>query len=290
MRIIILGSSGLVGNTITKFFLNQSKYETFGFVRDLEKISIFEKKYHKNFIYMNNILDFEEFEKILIKSKPKLIINCLGITNKLLKNNFQSIERSLKINALFPHKLHTICTKIDARLIHLSTDCVFSGRRGFYKEDDIPDPLDIYGRSKLLGELNYSNSLTIRKSVIGHEFLSSNGLLEWFLNKKESVEGYKNAIFSGLTVLELAKIIDQYIIPNKKLSGIIHVAGNPISKYELLHLISIEYQKKINIIPNESLKIDRSLNSKLFNDKTGYQIKDWKELISTMREFDLFNK
>ena len=290
MRIIVLGSTGLIGNTITKFFLNQSKYETFGILRDLEKISFFDDKYHKNFIYIDNILDFEKFEKILIKSKPKLIINCLGITNKFLKNNFKSVEESIKINALFPHRLHEICSKIDARLIHLSTDCVFSGRKGFYKEDDIPDPLDIYGRSKLLGELNYSNSLTIRKSVIGHEFLSSNGLLEWFLNKKESVEGYKNAIFSGLTVLELAKIIDQYIIPNKKLSGIIHVAGNPISKYELLYLISNEYQKKINIIPNESFKIDRTLNSNLFNNITGYKIKDWKELISSMHEFYLFHK
>ena len=290
MRIIVLGSSGLIGNTITKFFLNQSKYETFGILRDLEKISFFDDKYHKNFIYIDNILDFEKFEKILIKSKPKLIINCLGITNKFLKNNFKSVEESIKINALFPHRLHEICSKIDARLIHLSTDCVFSGRKGFYKEDDIPDPLDIYGRSKLLGELNYSNSLTIRKSVIGHEFLSRNGLLEWFLNKKETVEGYKNAIFSGLTVLELAKIIDKYIIPNKRLSGIIHVAGNPISKYELLYLISNEYQKKINIIPNESLKIDRTLNSNLFNDITGYQMKDWKELISSMREFYLFHK
>ena len=290
MRIIVLGSTGLIGNTITKFFLNQSKYETFGILRDLEKISFFDNRYHKNFIHIDNILDFEKFEKILIKLKPKLIINCLGITNKFLKNNFKSVEESIKINALFPHRLHEICSKIDARLIHLSTDCVFSGRKGFYKEDDIPDPLDIYGRSKLLGELNYSNSLTIRKSVIGHEFLSRNGLLEWFLNKKETVEGYKNAIFSGLTVLELAKIIDKYIIPNKRLSGIIHVAGNPISKYELLYLISNEYQKKINIIPNESLKIDRTLNSNLFNDITGYQMKDWKELISSMREFYLFHK
>ena len=290
MRIIVLGSSGLIGNTITKFFLNQSKYETFGILRDLEKISFFDNRYHKNFIHIDNILDFEKFEKILIKSKPKLIINCLGITNKFLKNNFKSVEESIKINALFPHRLHEICSKIDVRLIHLSTDCVFSGRKGSYKEDDIPDPLDIYGRSKLLGELNYSNSLTIRKSVIGHEFLSSNGLLEWFLNKKESVEGYKNAIFSGLTVLELAKIIDKYIIPNKRLSGIIHVAGNPISKYELLYLISNEYQKKINIIPNESFKIDRTLNSNLFNNITGYKIKDWKELISSMHEFYLFHK
>ena len=290
MRIIVLGSTGLIGNTITKFFLNQSKYETFGILRDLEKISFFDNRYHKNFIHIDNILDFEKFEKILIKLKPKLIINCLGITNKFLKNNFKSVEESIKINALFPHRLHEICSKIDARLIHLSTDCVFSGRKGSYKEDDIPDPLDIYGRSKLLGELNYSNSLTIRKSVIGHEFLSSNGLLEWFLNKKESVEGYKNAIFSGLTVLELAKIIDKYIIPNKRLSGIIHVAGNPISKYELLYLISNEYQKKINIIPNESFKIDRTLNSNLFNNITGYKIKDWKELISSMHEFYLFHK
>ena len=290
MRILVLGSSGLIGNTITKYFFNNSNYETFGFLRNSKKISNFKNEYHNNFIYEEDIMDFKKFEKTLERYKPNLIINCIGITNKFTKTNFKFIEELIYINALFPHKLHQICSNIDARLIHLSTDCVFSGKKGFYNENDIPDPLDIYGRSKLIGELNYRNSLTIRKSAIGHELFTSNGLLEWFLNKKDTIEGYKNVIFSGLTVLELARIIDEHIIPNKRLSGIIHLAGNPISKYELLYLISKEYQKKINIIPNESLKIDRSLNSKLFNDITGYKIKDWKELISSMRKFFLFDR
>ena len=290
MRILILGSSGLIGNTITKYFLNKSDYETFGFLRNSKKISIFKNKYHNNFIFKEDIRDFRKVEKTLKRYKPDLIINCIGITNKFTKTNTKFIDELIYINALFPHKLHEICSNIDARLIHLSTDCVFSGKKGFYNENDIPDPLDIYGRSKLIGELNYTNSLTIRKSAIGHELFTRNGLLEWFLNKNETIEGYKNVIFSGLTVLELAKIIDEYIIPNKKLNGIIHLAGNPISKYELLYLISQEYKKKINIIPNESLKIDRSLNSKLFNDITGYKIKDWRELISSMHKFFLFDK
>ncbi len=290
MRIVVLGASGLIGNTITKYFLNQSDYETFGVLRDSDKKSIFKNKYHNNLFFIDNILDFKKVEEVLERYNPNLIINCIGITNKFLKVNFKLIEKSIYINALFPHKLYQICTKIDARLIHLSTDCVFSGRKGFYNEDDVPDPIDIYGRSKLLGELNYTNSLTIRKSAIGHELFTSNGLLEWFLNNKDSIEGYKNAIFSGLTVLELAKIIHKYIIPNKNLSGILHIAGKPISKYDLLSLISYEYQKKIKIIPNESVKINRSLDSKLFIKKTGYEAENWKELIRSMHEFNLLHK
>ena len=169
----------------------------------------------------------------------------------------------------------------------MSSDCVFSGEKGFYSERDIPDPVDIYGKSKLLGELDFQNSITIRKSVIGHEYNSNNGLLEWFLKQEGKVKGYKKAIFSGITVLELAKIIDMYIIPNPNLRGLFHVSGQSISKYNLLKIIASEYKKIIDIIPNEEVKIDRSLNSTKFNKITGYQSKPWPKLIKSMAKYNL---
>ena len=162
-----------------------------------------------------------------------------------------------------------VCSKYDIRFIHLSTDCVFSGKKGFYSENDFPDPIDIYGKSKLLGELDYGNSLTIRKSVIGHELTNKRGLLEWFLSQKDEVQGYKNAIFSGLTTLELARLIETYIIPKENLKGVMHISGQTISKYDLLKLISCIYSQQKEIKLNESVKIDRSLNSTKFNHLTG---------------------
>ena len=155
------------------------------------------------------------------------------MTNKI---NFKDLNLAEKfINKLIiSHKLYEICSKYDSRLIHLSSDCVFSGMKGFYKENDLPDPIDIYGRSKLLGELDYKNSITIRKSVIGHELGTRRGLLEWFLSQEDVVKGFKNVIFSGITVLELAVLIENFIIPNKTLGGLFHVSGNAISKYDLL--------------------------------------------------------
>ena len=176
------------------------------------------------------------------------------------------------------------------RLIHLSTDCIFSGNKGFYSENDIPDPTDIYGRSKLIGELDYDNTLTIRKSVIGHELLTKKGLLEWFLDQKNPIQGYKNVIFSGITVLELARLIEQYIIPKNDLKGILNISGESISKFDLLKIIADIYKKKIDIIPNDLIKVNRSLNGSRFNKLTGYRVKSWPLLIKDMYEFELLRK
>ena len=191
---------------------------------------------------------------------------------------------------MFPFRLKEICAEIKSRLILFSSDCVFSGEKGFYSEKDNPDPTDIYGKSKLLGELDNENIITIRKSVIGHELDSKKGLLEWFLNQEGSVEGYKEAIFSGLTVLELARIIDMYILPNKDIKGIIHLSGDPISKYDLLKIIANQYKKIINIEPNEEIKTDRSLNSEYFKNLTGYKSDPWPLLVKSMKEFNLLNQ
>ena len=289
MKLLILGANGLLGNTIIRYFFKKKEYQTYGLIKNSSFIKSFDTKFKNQFFIVKNILNYKLLDNKIKNIRPDLIINCIGITNKYINNQIDYAERYININSLFPHKLYQICSNRKVRLIHLSSDCVFSGDKGFYSEEDHPDPKDIYGRSKLLGELDFENCITLRKSVIGHELITKNGLLEWFLGGKNQVQGYKNAFFSGLTVLELAKIIDLYIIPREKLQGIFHVAGNTISKYDLLKIISSEYQKHINIIPNESIRIDRSLNSNFFNNMTGYQSKSWQSLVRSMCEFDSLN-
>ena len=290
MKLLILGSSGLLGNTLTKYFFEKNNYETYGFLRNSSKLKFFKRKYINRLFIIQNILNINELRRQIKELRPDVIINCIGQTNKIKGQNINNIENYININSLFPFKLKEICDEIESRLIHFSSDCVFSGEKGFYSEKDNPDPNDIYGKSKLLGELDNENIITIRKSVIGHELDSKNGLLEWFLNQEESVEGYKEAIFSGLTVLELARIIDMYILPNKDIKGIIHLSAEPISKYDLLGLIANQYNKLIKIKPNKEIKIDRSLNSEYFKNLTGYKSDPWPILIKSMEEFNLLNK
>ena len=289
MKILILGSTGLLGNTFTKYFLDREYFQTFATIRDHSKIKFFNKKYHEKFVYIKNVLDKRETEKIIKNLKPDVLINCLGITNKKKFISNQS-EEFININSLLPYRLQRICADMGSRLIHFSTDCIFSGNKGFYSENQIPDPPDLYGKSKLLGELDFENTLTIRKSVIGHELISRNGLLEWFLYQNKFVEGYKNVIFSGTTVLELAILIEKYIIPRSDLKGILNISGESISKFDLLKIIADIYNKKIDIIPNELIKLDRSLDGSQFTKLTGYRPKPWPLLIKAMKEFELLSK
>ena len=290
MKLLILGSSGLLGNTLTKYFFEKNNYETFGFLRDTAKLKFFKRKYINRLIIIQDILNINDLSSKIKELKPNVIINCIGQTNKIRGQNLNNLENYININSLFPFRLKAVCDEIQSRLIHFSSDCVFSGEKGFYSERDNPDPTDVYGKSKLLGELDSENIITIRKSVIGHELDSKKGLLEWFLNQEGYVEGYKEAIFSGLTVLELARIIDMYILPNKNIKGIIHLSAEPISKYDLLKIIANQYNKIINIKPNKEIKIDRSLNSQYFKKVTGYKSVPWPSLIKSMKEFYYLNK
>ena len=290
MKLLILGANGLLGNTLTKYFFEKNNYETYGFLRDSSKLKFFKRKHISRLIIIQDVLNIYDLRRKIKKLMPDVIINCIGQTNKIRGENLNNIEKYIKLNSLFPFRLKEICGEIKSRLIHFSSDCVFSGEKGFYSEKDNPDPTDIYGKSKLLGELDYENIITIRKSVIGHELDSKKGLLEWFLNHEGIVEGYKEAIFSGLTVLELARIIDMYILPNKDIKGIIHLSGDPISKYNLLKIIANQYNKIIKIEPNEDIKIDRSLNSDNFKNLTGYKSEPWSLLVKSMEEFNLLNQ
>jgi dTDP-4-dehydrorhamnose reductase len=222
-------------------------------------------------------------QKLFELEKPHVVINCAG----LIKQSEEAGDHVtiIYINCLFPHHLANLSLKYNFRLIHISTDCVFSGSKGNYTEDDFPDAQDLYGRSKLLGEVYYGNSITLRTSIIGHELNSSKSLVDWFLSKDKNIEGYKKAIFSGLTAFEIARVIHDYVI-NADLVGLYHLSADPISKYELLLLIKDVYGKTINVIPDDKkVVVNRSLDSSRFRKATGFFPKSWLMMIKELHNF-----
>jgi dTDP-4-dehydrorhamnose reductase len=283
IKILILGSTGLLGSTLLKYFSKKSNFKCYGAIR--KKSDTIKLKNIKNIkLYKINYKKRCNIVKVFNQLKPNLIINCIGVIKQLAQKNKTS--EIIRVNSFLPHYLAKIVnSQKKIRLIHFSTDCVFSGAKGNYKETDLPDAQDIYGRSKLLGELSCSNTLTLRTSIIGHELQTKHSLLNWFLDQKKSVKGYKNAIFSGLTTLEIAKVLDKFIIPNKNLEGLYHLSGKTISKYDLLNLIKKVYKLNIKININRNVKINRSLNSNSLQQSTGYKPNSWNKIIKEMFEF-----
>jgi dTDP-4-dehydrorhamnose reductase len=184
---------------------------------------------------------------------------------------------------MLPHRISMICRVAKIRMIHISTDCVFSGKKGNYTEEDQSDAEDIYGRTKFLGEVSYPHCVTLRTSIIGRELKNKLGLIEWFLAQKGQINGYTKAIYSGFTTDEISRIIQNYVIPNPKLSGVYHVSSNPISKYDLLQLTKTAFHRTdIDILPEEQFFSDRSLNSTRFRSFTGYVPPTWEEMINEL--------
>ena len=283
IKILILGSTGLIGSTLLKYFSKKNNFKCYGGIQ--KKSDTIKLKNIKNIkLYKINYKKKRDIIKVFNQIKPDLIINCIGVTKQLVQK--KKISEILRVNSVLPHYFAQIVNlQKKIRLIHFSTDCVFSGTKGKYRETDLPDAQDIYGRSKLLGELSYPNTLTLRTSCIGHELQTKYGLLNWFLDQKKSVKGYKNAIFSGLTSLEIAKVLYKFIIPNKNLEGLYHLSGKKISKYDLLNLIKKVYKKDIKININKNVKINRSLNSNSLQQITGYKPSGWNKIIKEMFEF-----
>ena len=211
---------------------------------------------------------------------PNIIINCIGI---LIEQCNQDILRAIQLNALLPHKLENLADKIDCQLIQMSTDCVFSGNKGNYTENDRPDPEDLYGKTKLLGEVSKDGSITLRTSIIGRELKGQIGLLEWFLAQRErKVQGYINAIFSGFTTLALSQVLRDLIDSSQQISGIHHVSSEPISKYDLLLRLREVFGLRIEIDPYESYHCDRSLDSSKFRSLTGFVPPTWDHMLEEL--------
>lgn len=249
-----------------------------GGFENYEKYKIFDERKTLDNVDVSNVISVE---KIVEKIRPDVIVNAVGIIKQI--SDSKDIIKTLKINSIFPHQLSEIAKNVNARLICISTDCVFNGAKGDYTEEDIADALDLYGKSKNLGEVIGENCLTIRTSIIGRELQTEHSLVEWFLtNKGEKVVGYSNAVYSGFPSIYLAHILENIIVNHRELAGLYHVSSQPINKFELLQLIRDAYNVDIQIKKFENFYIDRSLNSAKFRETIGFQSPAWKEMINMM--------
>jgi dTDP-4-dehydrorhamnose reductase len=281
--ILVLGASGMLGNAILRFFADADGYVVKGTVRSKSTIQLFPEHLRNSIVSGLEVENTESIASLIDSVCPDVVINCIGLVKQLSTSNDPLV--ALPINALFPHRLAQICANSNVRLIHISTDCVFTGNKGFYNELDITDSIDLYGVSKRLGEVDYSNAITLRTSIIGHELIGHRSLIDWFLSQTEAVRGFTQAIFSGLPTVEIAKLIRDFVIPNPDLTGVYHVSAEPISKHELLCLVADIYGKTIKITKDSDFKIDRSLDSSRFREVTGFSPLAWPELIRSMHEF-----
>lgn len=283
MRVLVLGASGMLGNAMIRVLSEKADWQVYGTLRSEGAKRFFSAEVAQRLIIGVDIEHYDSLIKVFATIRPDVVINCIGLIKQLAEAD--DPLQAIPINALLSHRLARLCELSGARLVHMSTDCVFSGEKGGYRESDSSDAKDLYGRSKFLGEVAYPHSVTLRTSIIGHELQSAHGLVDWFLSQQECCNGFTRAIFSGLPTVVLAQIVRDVVIPRTDISGVYHVAAQPISKYDLLKLIAKVYGKVIEIIPDDKLVIDRSLNADRFRDATGYVAPDWSKLIELMHSY-----
>ena len=283
-RILVLGASGMLGNTLLRDLI-EAGFDAWGTIRSGSSAARFPDLVRTRLSCGVDAGNIDSLMRAFDEVRPDAVINCVGLIKQLAEAG--DPLSAIPINAILPHRLAKLCSVLGARLIHISTDCVFNGEAGGYVESDVPNATDVYGRSKLLGEVDYPNAITLRTSIIGHELNSAHGLVNWFLAQQGSVPGFTGAVFSGLPTVELSRVIREFVIPRPDLSGLYHVSTSPISKFHLLRLIADVYGKAVDVIPDGHLVIDRSLDSTHFRSATGYRPPAWRELIEAMRDFSL---
>ena len=280
MKALVVGASGLIGSAMLRVLSEKNDLEVFGTVRDESVKRFFSASIGDRLKTGIDVEHLDSLERILDEIRPDVVVNCAGLTKH--KPEADEPLVAIPINTLMPHRLARLCKLVGARLIHVSTDCVFSGNKGAYVEDDFTDARDVYGKSKALGEVSCSHAITLRTSTIGHELQSKCGLLDWFLSQESRCRGYTRAVFSGLPTVVFAQVVRDVVIPRKELTGLYHVAAKPIAKFDLLTMIADVYGKIIDIVPDDTLVINRSLDGKRFESATGYVAPEWLDLIKLM--------
>lgn len=281
MKILVLGASGMLGSAVLRTLSEKEDWDVFGTVRSSSAARFFSTAIAERLVAGCDVENHDALVKVFHRIKPDVVVNCIGLIKQAADADDPLL--ALPINSLLPHRLAALCELGNARLIHISTDCVFNGSRGGYKEEDLSDATDLYGKSKFIGEVYSPHTVTLRTSIIGHELQTSHGLVEWFLSQETQCSGYTRAIFSGLPTVTLAQLIRDIIIPRGDLSGLYHVAAKPISKFDLLNLVAKIYGKSIAILSDDNLTIDRSLNAEKLRNDTGFIAPDWPDLIRLMR-------
>jgi dTDP-4-dehydrorhamnose reductase len=277
---LILGGDGMLGHRL--FLHLRSRHEVRVTLRQewtaYERYRIFDTPDAYTGVDVRNR---DRIVEVIANFRPEAVVNAVGIVKQreLAKEAIPNLE----INALFPHRLAAVCGLAGARLVHMSTDCVFSGRRGSYTEEDVSDAEDLYGRTKLLGEVGGEHCTTLRTSIIGLELSRREGLVEWFLAQQGEVRGFTQAVYSGLTTAEMSRVIERVLVWHPDLSGIWQVASEPITKYDLLVRLAESLDRTdVWITPDDSVRIDRSLAGAAFEKATGYRAPGWDEMLKEL--------
>ncbi|WP_370516319.1 dTDP-4-dehydrorhamnose reductase family protein [Herbaspirillum sp. CAH-3] len=279
-----MGASGMLGNAMFRLLSDVPEFDVTGALRAASGVKNFDQNLREKLVAGIDVENPDSLARLFAQTAPDVVINCVGLVKQLA--DADDPLAAIPINALLPHRLARLCELAGARLVHVSTDCVFAGDRGNYRESDFADATDLYGRSKYLGEVRErDNAITLRTSIIGRELNSAHGLIDWFLAQQGSVRGFRRAIFSGLPTVELARVVRDYVIPRPELHGLYHVASAPISKLDLLHLVAAQYGKETSIVADDQLVLDRSLDASRFAAATGYVAEPWPELVKKMHAF-----
>jgi dTDP-4-dehydrorhamnose reductase len=270
MRVLVLGGDGMLGHELYREL--RDHHET--------RVTLRRGAAEPHAFAGVEARGSRRIEEVIAQFRPAAVVNCIGIVKQRAESG--DAIASIEVNALLPHRVAAACRDAGARLIHLSTDCVFSGTKGAYREEDLPDPVDLYGRSKLLGEVAGEGALTLRTSMIGLGGSRKSGLVDWFLAQQGRVQGYRRAIFSGLTTRALARVIRLLIENHPAGSGLYHVSAAPISKYDLLVALRERLSRNIDIVPADEPRIDRSLDSTRFRRAFAWQPPAWESMLDEL--------
>jgi dTDP-4-dehydrorhamnose reductase len=277
---LVMGASGMLGSAMMRWLGEASELEVVGTIRSASVRHLFPPETARKLVDVDDLEDDAPLLHLFEQIRPDAVINCISPSRASLISG--DALRVIPLCAMLPHRLALLCGEFGARLVHISTDGVFSGNKGGYTEDDRPDATDVYGISKYLGEVHYPHTITLRTSLVGHELRTSHGLLGWFLSQGKRCNCFDHAVFSGLPTVIITQIVRDIVLRRPDLSGLYHLASQPITKCDLLRLIARVYGKSIEMVPNDTPVIDRSLIAERFRLATGYVAPDWPTLIQVM--------
>lgn len=279
MRLMVLGADGMLGHELVRSL--RARHEVHGTLRLAEACYSDIRKFLPDAVYYGmDARDYPGIDDLLRHVRPAAVINAVGIVKQ--RDDSSDAIVSVEVNSLLPHRLAATCAGIGAFFVQMGTDCAFSGSSGMYSEADVADASDLYGRSKLLGEVDQPGAITLRTSIIGLELSRKTSLVEWFLAQRGPVRGFRKAIYSGFTTMEMARIIEHVLLTKPAKSGLYHVSSEPIDKLTLLRMLSDRLRLNIDIVPDDDFVCDRSLNSAPFRSEFAYTPPDWGTMLDEL--------
>lgn len=275
----MLGVSGMLGNAIFRQ-LSRQNLNVSGVMRSSVSLDFFSEEEKNRIHVVKDLISEGAIQDLFATLNPDVVINCIGVIKQ--SDELTSVRSTLMVNSIFPLILADASQAVECKVVHFSTDCIFSGATGFYSEHAVEFAHDVYGVSKRLGELTIPAALTLRTSIIGHEIATERSLIDWFLSQQGAVKGFKNAIFSGLPTSYIGALLAGWILREELPSGLFHLSAAPISKFDLLQKVAKVYNHDIEIDADYDLKINRSLDSSMLMSLQTWQPPGWDELLENM--------